>query len=211
MGAIAAGVIGVAGLVGGMMASAEATGNANAAAQSNFINNEHQARLKVQHFNDKQIQNYQKQLLQNLYIQRTATSDKIRNSSSLNRASRAQAISQHESNKAAFDLMSSSNGSRGISGSSGTALAMKRQALNHWGSSVEAFKFNTRQEQEKIALQYDNTLRQQGSDVFMTNSYIGGQPPPMQSGTMQALNAGISGGIAGAKAGWSVGNGMANP
>jgi len=191
----------VGGSVLGYMGSMEQTANANAQARANFLNQEHQARLKVQQQNDQQLQNYQRQLMQNLYIGRAATEQKIRDKRSLNRAAAAQSIAIHEQNRAAFDLMGASFSSRGISGSSGTSLALKRQALRNWSSSMEAHRFNTKQQQEQVALKYENALSKMGSNEYLTNSYIGGQPPQMQSGGWSALAAGFSGGVAGASAG----------
>tara|TARA_R100000458_G_C8277439_1_gene252936 strand:+ start:3329 stop:3949 length:621 start_codon:yes stop_codon:yes gene_type:complete len=183
------------------MGSMEQTANANAQARANYLNQEHQARLKVQQQNDQQIQNYQRQLLQNLYIGRAATKQKIRDKQSLNRAAAAQAVSIHEQNRAAFDMLGMTFGSRGISGKSGTALALKRQALRNWSSTMEAHRYNTKQQQEQIGLKYENALARQGSNEYLTNSYIGGQPPQMINGTWSAMAAGFSGGVAGASAG----------
>ena len=58
-----------------------------------------------------------------------------------------------------------------------------------------------KQQQEQVALKYENALSKMGSNEYLTNSYIGGQPPQMQNGTWSALAAGFSGGIGGATAG----------
>ena len=196
--AIAAGVMGVAGAAFGFMGSMEQTANQNRAAYANYLNKEHQARLQVQRENDKQIRAYQKQFLQNWYIGKAATSTKIRNKQALKRAGRAQQLSLQQQSKAAFDLLESSIGSRGISASSGSAKALKRQALNNWQNSSSALDYNLKQKGEQIDLQYQNTLAQKGTDEFLTNSYIGGQPPQVIDGTWSALSAGLSGGMSAA-------------
>lgn len=201
-GALALGAVGAA---AGYMGSMEQTANANNAAVANYLNSEHQARLKVQQQNDQQIRNYQRQLLQNLYIGRAATQTKIRDKRSLNRAAAAQAVSIHNQNRSAFDLMEVSLGAKNISSGSGTAVAMKRQALRNWSSSMEAHRYNTKQQQEQISLKYQNTLSSMGSNEFLTNSYIGGQPPQMIDGTWTAIASGVQGGISGASAAVSMG------
>tara|TARA_R100000152_G_C6782185_1_gene218849 strand:- start:1884 stop:2504 length:621 start_codon:yes stop_codon:yes gene_type:complete len=205
MGLIAgAAILGVAGAGAGYMASMEQTANANNQAWASYLNKEHQARLQIQRENDKQIRGYQKQLLQNLYIGRAATQTKIRNKASLKRAAMAQSRSLHNTNKAAFDLLKSSIGSRNVSSSSGTARALKRQALHNWSNSSAALTHNLKQQDAQIDLQYQNTLAQMGTDEFLTNSYIGGQAPQMIDGTWSAIAAGVSGGTsaAGSMAAW---------
>jgi thiol:disulfide interchange protein len=191
----------VAGGVTAYMASAEQTGNANAQAYANYLNQEHQARLKVQQQNDQQIQNVRRQTLQNLYIGRAATATKIRNKRSLNRAARQQFAAMNESNKTAYELMNASIGAKNISGSSGTALAMKRQAFRNWARTTEAMKYNTRQQFQAVDDQYQGTLAKMDKNEYLLNSYIGGQAPQPINGGWSALAAGVGGATSGAMTG----------
>jgi hypothetical protein len=61
--------------------------------------------------------------------------------------------------------------------------------------------YNIGQGEQGILDNYQSMLNKRGTDVFLPNTYIGGQAPQMQDGTWAAINAGVSGGIAGATAG----------
>jgi len=196
----------VAGAASGYMASQESTANQNNANWANYLNQEHQSRLKVQQQNDQQVRNYQQQTLQNLYIGRAATQTKIASKASLNRAASARFSALQHSNAASYDLLLSSFGGRHIGGTSGTAKALKRQAFRNWSSTAEAMKWNTKQQHQQIANKYDATLKSMGSNEFLMNSYIGGQAPQEINGGWAAIAAGVSGGVAGA----SAGSGMVN-
>lgn len=194
-------IMGGAGAFTGYMASLEATENANNAAWANYLNQDHQARLSVQRQNDQMLQQYRKQTTQNLFIESAATAKKIRDKQSLKRSARAQRVVLQHQNKAAYDMIETSVGSRNIASSSGTSKALKRQALRTWQNSAAALDYNTKEQGQGILDNYQGMLNRRGSDVFMPNTYIGGSAPQMIDGTWAAINAGISGGIQGAQAG----------
>jgi hypothetical protein len=200
MGYVIAGLA-IAGAATSYMASQEQTGNANNQAHANYLNQEHQARLKVQQQNDQQIQNMRQQTLQNLYIGKAATSTKIRNKRSLNRVAAQQFTAMNQSNESAYDLLNSSIGAKGISGTSGTALAMKRQAFRNWARSAESLKYNTNEQFQALDDQYQGSLARMGKNEYLLNSYIGGQAPQPINGGWSAIAAGVSGGTSGAMAG----------
>lgn len=186
--------------VSGYMASLEATENANNAAWAQYLNQEHQGRLAVQRQNDQLLQQYRKQVTQNLFIEKAATTKKIRDKHSLRRSARAQRIVLTHQNKAAYDMLESSIGSRNISASSGTSKALKRQALRTWQNSASALSYNVGQGEQGILDNYQGMLNKRGQDVFLPNTYMGGSAPQMQDGTWAAINAGIGGAIQGAQA-----------
>ena len=198
---MAAGILGGAGMISGYMASREATANANKQAWAQYLNQEHQARLNIQRQNQTLVRGYQKQVKQNLFIGAAATATKINNSQSLRRSQAAQAGIMYHQNSASMDLLESSFSSRNISSTSGTGLALKRQAMKMWQNSNAALAYNNEQQGKKIQNQYDSMLKQRGTDVFIANTYMGGTSPEMQNGTWAAINAGISGGISGAQSG----------
>jgi len=188
------------GAFSGYMASQEATANANRAAWANYLNQEHQGRLAVQRQNDQLLQQYRKQFTQNLFIEKAATSKKIRDKYSLRRSARAQRIVLTHQNKAAYDMLESSIGSRNIASTSGSAKALKRQAFRTWQNSASALSYNVGQGEQGILDNYQGMLNKKGKDIFLPNTYMGGTAPQMQDGTWAAINAGVSGGFAGAQA-----------
>jgi len=204
MAIMAAGILGGAGMLSGYMASMEATENANNQAWAQYLNQDHQARLAIQRQNQALVRGYQKQVTQNLFIGAAATATKIQNSRSLRRSSAAQSGIMYHQNAANMDMLESTIGSRNISSTSGTAMAMKRQAIKMWQNSDAALNYNTEQQGLKIENQYKGMLNQMGTDVFIANSYMGGTAPQRINGTWAAINAGISGGISGAQAGMMI-------
>jgi len=188
------------GAFSGYMASQEATANANRAAWANYLNQEHQGRLAVQRQNDQLLQQYRKQFTQNLFIEKAATSKKIRDKYSLRRSARAQRIVLTHQNTAAYDMLESSIGSRNIASTSGSAKALKRQAFRTWQNSASALSYNVGQGEQGILDNYQGMLNKKGKDIFLPNTYMGGTAPQMQDGTWAAINAGVSGGFAGAQA-----------
>jgi len=194
---LAMGLMGGASMFTGYMASQEATANANNAAWAQYLNQEHQARLSVQRQNDQLLQQYRKQVTQNLFIEKAATTKKIRDKHSLRRSAQAQRIVLQHQNKAALDMLEGSIGSRNISSTSGSAQAMKRQAFRTWQTSAAALSYNVSQSEQGILDNYQNMLNKRGTDVFLPNTYMGGTAPQMQDGTWAAISAGVSGGISG--------------
>jgi len=188
------------GALSGYMASQEATANANNAAWADYLNQQHQGRLAVQRQNDQFLQQYRKQFTQNLFIEKAATTKKIRDKQSLKRSARSQRIVLTHQNKAAYDMLESSIGSRNISNTSGSAKALKRQAFRTWQNSASALSYNIGQGEQGILDTYQSMLNQRGTDIFLPNTYMGGSAPQMQDGTWAAINAGFAGGIAGAQA-----------
>jgi hypothetical protein len=97
--------------------------------------------------------------------------------------------------------MNASMGAKNISGSSGTALAMKRQAFRNWARTAEAMKYNTRQQFQAIDDQYQGTLAKMDKNEYLLNSYIGGQAPQPINGGWSAISAGVGGATSGAMTG----------
>jgi len=188
-----------------MMASMEQTGNANRQARAAYLNQEHQSQLQIQRQNDDQIAKMRQQMMQNLYIGKAATESKVRNKRSLNRVARQQFTAMNQSNKASYDLMNATNSARNISGSSGSAMAMKRQAFNNWARSAESFKYNTKQQFQAIEDQYEGSINRMGSNEYLLDSYVAGQAPIPINGGWSAVAAGVSGATSGAMAGHSLG------